>query len=236
MLYKFLTYPSLSSITLFLGLSPPLSQEIVFLCGWTAIKLFIFKCNGFLLTSSVNDSSPPTLSHSNLLPCHTSPSLCKAKHMKRRSTYQSYPAPPIPRLTLISLTCSFVMTSSSSPRHLFSLLATFPSSSYSHSHVPHTLPHRLPPRLQNVLETTGLWCSLSLYEEDFNVYLQGVDLKTDATTCESGTKEAQRCWGFSLVEGRWVMSGVVRRWSQGSVDIYVSMNGYQSLKLSRSFL
>ena len=160
--YKFLSYPSKAFIILFLRLSPPLSQEIAFLCGRTAIKLFIFECNGFSLTSPVNDSCPPPLSHSNSLPCHSSPSLCKAKRTKRRSTYQSYPAPPIPRLTLVSLTCSSVVTSSSSPRRLF--------------YVPHTLSDRLPPRLQNVLKTTGLWCSLPFYEEDFNVYLQGVDL------------------------------------------------------------
>ena len=135
-------------------------------------------------------------------------------------------------LTLVSLTCSSVVTSSSSPRRLFSLLVTFPSSSPRRLfYVPHTLSHRLLPRSQNVFETTGLWCSLSLYEEDLNVCLQGVDSKTDATICE----EWDRCGGFSLVDGRWVVSGVVRRRSQGSVDIYVSTNGYQSLKLSRLF-
>ncbi|KIJ90375.1 hypothetical protein K443DRAFT_660279 [Laccaria amethystina LaAM-08-1] len=36
-----------------------------------AIKLFILKCNGFSLTSPVNDGSPPTLSHSNSILCHS---------------------------------------------------------------------------------------------------------------------------------------------------------------------
>ena len=36
-----------------------------------AIKPFISKCNGFSLTSLVNDGSPPTLSHSNWLLCHS---------------------------------------------------------------------------------------------------------------------------------------------------------------------
>ena len=112
------------------------------------------------------------------------PPTCKAKRTKGRSACQSYPASPIPRLTLVSSTCSSVMTSSSSPRHLFSLIPTFPSSSYSHSHVPHTLSRRLPPTSQNVFETTGLWCSLSLYEEDLNVYLHGIYLKTYATIYE----------------------------------------------------
>ena len=35
-----------------------------------ANKPFILKCNGFSLTSPVNDGSPPTLSHSNCLLCH----------------------------------------------------------------------------------------------------------------------------------------------------------------------
>ncbi|KIJ94659.1 hypothetical protein K443DRAFT_11917 [Laccaria amethystina LaAM-08-1] len=81
-----------------------------------AIKLFILKCNGFWLTSPVNDGST-YFKRFKLAPLPLTPSFCKAKRTKRRSTCQSYPAPPIPRLTPVS---SSVMTSSSSPRHLFS--------------------------------------------------------------------------------------------------------------------
>ena len=67
---------------------------------------------------------------------------------------------------------------------LFPTPSLLPSSHVPLFLVPHTLSRRLPPRSQNVFETTGLWCSLSLDEDDLNVYLQGVDLKTDATICE----------------------------------------------------
>ena len=37
---------------------------------------------------------------------------------------------------------------------------------------------------------TGLWYSLSLYGEDLNVYLQGVDFQIDATICEGDRRGA----------------------------------------------
>ena len=48
---------------------------------------------------------------------------------------------------------------------------------------------------------TGLWCSLSLYEEDLNVYLQGVDLKTDAIICEERDRRGVAVLRFSSGTG-----------------------------------
>jgi len=125
--------------------------------------------------------SPPNSSHSVSLLCHSP--LHSAKPSARTALCQCYPAPPISRLTLVSSTSSSV-TTSSSPRHLFSLFPTFPSSSYSPSYVPYTLSRRPPPRscmtAECVQDDRASVFPLSLYEvEDFDVYWPGVDLKTD---------------------------------------------------------
>jgi hypothetical protein len=86
------------------------------------------------------------------------------------------------------------VTNSSSPSHLFSLFPTFPSSSYFHSHVPHTLPRRPRPRscitTGCVQDDQSSVIPLSLHEEDFDVDLPGVDLKTDTA---NGVKELRSC-------------------------------------------
>jgi len=153
-----------------------------------AIKLIILKCNGFSLTSPVNDRSPPSLSHPNSLLCH-SPLRSAKPSAKRRSTCQSYPAPPIPRLTLFSSTSSSVTTSSSS--HAISSPSSSPSPlpptptpmSHVRRHV--CRPHpRSCVAADCVRDDQFSVFPLSLYEEDFNVYLQGVDWQTDTTIRE----------------------------------------------------
>jgi hypothetical protein len=154
-----------------------------------AIKLFILKRNVFSLTSPVNSGSPPTLSDSNSLLCHLP--LCKAKRTKRRSTCQSFPAPPIPRLTLVGSTSSLSCLLFPTPSFLPS--PTFPSSSYSHSHVPHTVSRRPPPRsciTAECVQDDQSSVFPPLYEEDFNMYVTGVDLKTDIV---NGVKELRSC-------------------------------------------
>ena len=83
-----------------------------------------------LLPSAVQYSTPGEKPF-ELAPSPLTPSFCKAKRTRRRSTCQSYPAPPIRRPTLVSST-----SSPSCPRHLFFLFPSFPSCSYSHSYVP----------------------------------------------------------------------------------------------------
>ena len=137
-----------------------------------AIKPFILKRSGF---PSVFSSLPQPSKNSHplsiyfkpfhLAPLSLAPSFCKAKRTNRRSTILKLPSSTIFRLTLT--------TTSFSPRHLFSLFPTFPSSSYSHSHVPHMLPRRPLQSLslqRNVFKTTSLQCfPPSSYEKALDV-------------------------------------------------------------------
>ena len=96
------------------------------------------------------------------------------------------PAPPIPRLTLITSTSSSVMTSSSSPGHFFPSSPLPPTPiplSHIHCHV-----CRPPPRsctiAKCVRDDQFSVLPLSLYEEDFNVHSRDADWQTDATVHE----------------------------------------------------
>ena len=84
-----------------------------------AIKLFVLK-HGF---PSASPSSPPNLSHSVSLLRHSPLRSEKPSARTEEAPCQSYPTPPISRLPLISSTSS--VTTSFSPRHLFSLFPTF---------------------------------------------------------------------------------------------------------------
>ena len=110
----------------------------------------------------------------------------RKKHHAKVNQYQLSPGSPSSAqpLPLSRLPLPHAISSPSS--HL-------PPSSYSQSHVPHTLPRRPPPWFcitecdQDDQSSVFL---VSLYKEDSDVYLPGLDLKTDIA---NGFKELRSC-------------------------------------------
>ena len=93
----------------------------------------------FLIDVSSDDGSPPTLSHSNSVLCH---SLLRSANLSARR--EEAPARLTQLLPFLTLAAQ-PLPLSSSPHHLFSFSNAFSSSSYSHSHIPYAVTYPPPP-------------------------------------------------------------------------------------------